>query len=101
METSLTNQQIDKVLKPYWDDKFKGATLSTVNDWTGLAIDTPQGKDIIVGFPIKNASMVDWYYDGPYFYNEWLVFGVTTNEFRDSMKRYLQNNFGVEIRTLM
>lgn len=96
----MTDAQIDKIMKDYWDSKFEGGILANYNGWTGILMDTPEGKDIVVGYSNKKGGW-QWYTEGPYFGNDMDIFGMSYKKFCDSMKRYLEKKFDIEIGNIM
>ena len=94
MNYSVTEEQLDRLMKSYWDDKFSGAELGVIenyvedNDWYGIH----KGKLLLVGKPIDSKGC--WYCNGEYFGGGWGMFGIEPPEFNESMLRYVQDNFG-------
>jgi hypothetical protein len=95
MEYSLTEKQLDRLMKPYWDDKFNGAEIGEIEnyandeDWYGLKKD----DFLIVGYPsLDDGSW--WFSNGPYFEGGWSMFGIEISEFNRAMRRYIEDRFG-------
>jgi hypothetical protein len=94
MNYSVTEEQLDRLMKSYWDDKFDGAEIGVIenyvedNDWYGIR----KGKLLLVGKPIKSVGC--WYSNGEYFGGGWSMFGIEAPEFNEAMLRYVQDNFG-------
>ncbi len=94
MKYSVTDEQLDRLMKSYWDNKFSGAEVGVIenyvedNDWYGIS----KGRLLLVGKPIDAISC--WYSNGEYFGGGWNMFGIKPMEFNESMLRYVKDNFG-------
>jgi hypothetical protein len=107
MNYILTEKQIDKIMKPFWDYHFNDSNFvedikgsDDWRDWSGFIKKLPNGhKILLVGFIKSSPDM--WYSDGSYFYNSKNMFNLTPHEFHNSMKRYLKNKFGFNIDKIM
>ena len=94
MKYSVTDEQLDRLMKSYWDSKFSGAEVGVIenyvedNDWYGIS----KGRLLLVGKPIDAISC--WYSNGEYFGGGWNMFGINPMEFNESMLRYVKDNFG-------
>ncbi len=102
----MTHEQIDKIMKPYWIEKFNGCELyespldSSSDIWYGLH---NQKGEMVIG-TIKNAPHYDedvWYYDGIFFDKQYSFFDLTISEFNRAMSRYLTNTYNLKIKELM
>jgi hypothetical protein len=102
----MTIEQIDKIMKLYWIEKFNGCVLDenpiykSTDIWYGLY---NEKGELVVG-TIKNAPKYDedvWYYDGNFFGNDNDMFGLRIGEFKISMKRYLIKTYTLKIKELM
>lgn len=102
----MTYEQIDKIMKPYWIEKFNGCVLdensidSATDIWYGLY---NEKGELVVG-TIKNAPKYDddvWYYDGIFFDKQYSFFDLTISEFNRAMSRYLTNTYNLKIKELM
>lgn len=102
----MTIEQIDKIMEPYWIDKFNGCTLGessldSSNDiWYGLH---NQKGEMVIG-TIKNTPQYDedvWYYDGKFFDKNNEVFDLSISQFNLTMKRYLTKTYNITIKELM
>jgi hypothetical protein len=93
MNYSVTEEQLDRLMKSYWDDKFSGAEVGVIenyvedNDWYGIH----KGKLLLVGKPIDSKGC--WYSNGEYFGGGWGMFGIEPPEFNESMLRYIKATF--------
>jgi len=98
MKYQITPEQLDKVIKPYfdkvvfkdskWDEKYIGGYGET---WYGVF---NQDGEMLVGHPEYDSST--YYTDGTYFNNMWDFFGVDSKEFTDAIGRYIKKKYGCE-----
>ena len=96
----MTDEQIDKITKKYWEHKLKDTTIKngkTEYDWYGLF---DSSGELLVGCPIDAEDNGIWYYDGFTFNSGSGIFGITNKEFYDAFKRYLNKTYGFKIREL-
>ena len=93
MNYSVTEEQLDRLMKSYLDDKFSGAEVGVIenyvedNDWYGIH----KGKLLLVGKPIEAKGC--WYCNGEYFGGGWGMFGIEPPAFNESMLRYIKATF--------
>jgi len=108
MDYILTEKQIDKLMKPFWDYHFNDSNFyediegldDYVDGWSGFIKELPNGnKILLVGFVKSSPDM--WYSDGSYFYNSMKMFNLTPREFDNSMRRYIKNKFGYNINKII
>lgn len=100
MEYILNSKQIDKLLKPFWDEHFGGSKFGKINlsgkEWLGVVKDTDEGSTLLIGGPVdRNDTM--WYSNGDYFKGKWSLFSMTPMEFNNAMGRYVNTNYGLNI----
>lgn len=100
MNNIITEDQIDKVIKPYWDLHFDDSELTEYDSWSGLFKKSPNRNAVLlVGYPSNNAAI--WYINGEYFNGGWHMFNIQPNEFNKSMVRYINNRFKINIRYIL
>ena len=97
----LSNEKIDKLIKSYFNIKFKNANLVKINigeykGWYGFVIgdETKRGDyRMILGTdePDLLKYRRDWFYDGNYFGGGKDILGLDFDEFRQDIKRYINN----------
>ncbi len=93
MKYSVTDEQLDRLMKSYWDSKFNEVEFGVIKnysgneDWYGIK----RGRFLIVGKPVKSVGC--WFSNGEYFGGGWGMFGIEPVEFNKSMLRYVQDNF--------
>ena len=94
MDYTITYEQLDRLMKPYWDEKFKGTELGEIEnysedeDWFGVI----KGDNILVGYPSLDDGHM-WFSNGEYFDGGWDMFNISSYEFNQSMLRYLVKKF--------
>jgi hypothetical protein len=100
MEYIITNDQLDKIMNPYWDHKFADAELGYIDlegdggtEWKGIIRNTPERRKLIIGHPSDDIGDT-WFVDGEIFGNGHLLFGIETDTFYNAMKRYLKKRYG-------
>jgi hypothetical protein len=97
----MTKEQLDKVMKPYWESKFDSTELRELNgnedDWFGFILN----NDIIVGCPTKDLSDGTWFYSGSNFVGGADLFGLDISGFRLAMVRYLNKTYNLNIKSIL
>jgi len=98
MKYQITPEQLDKVIKPYfdkvvfkdskWGEKYIGGYGET---WYGVF---NQDGEMLVGHP--ESDSFTYYTDGTYFSNMWEFFSVDAKEFTDAIGRYIKKTYGCE-----
>jgi hypothetical protein len=98
MKYTITPEQLDKVIKPYfdkvvfkdskWGEKYIGGYGET---WYGVF---NQDGEMLVGHP--ESDSFTYYTDGTYFSNMWEFFSVDAKEFTDAIGRYIKKTYGCE-----
>lgn len=99
----MTDNTIDKLMKPYWDEQFKDSYLTEWNglayDWYGIAIKKPNGgEELIVGYPIKDKDDTLWYYSGHMFRGHSKLFNLSIKEFNSAMVRYINKKYNLNVK---
>ena len=97
MKYQITPEQLDKVIKLYFDRVFKDAKWS--EKYVGGYGETWHGffnrdGEMLVGHPEHDSST--YYTDGTYFSNMWDLFSIDYKEFTDAMGRYIKKTYGCE-----
>jgi len=102
MEYNITPEQLDKVIKPFFDKEFKHAKWGEHNDsygggeWFGVI---NQDDVMLVGHPSHDSDM--YFTNGEYFNNMWDLFSVKPQEFNESMGRYIKKKYGCKFERIM
>ena len=95
MKYVITPEQLDKVMKPYFDKVFEHTKWSDAEldgqSWYGFF---NQDGEMLVGHPEYNSST--YFTDWRYFNNMWDFFSIDSKEFTDAMGRYLKKKYGCE-----
>ena len=106
MKYELTEIQLDRLMKPYWDSKFVDSTKGRVKnysdsgDWSGVFMNTPNGKVLIAGHRSDGVGDT-WYSNGEYFNGCWQMYNIHHDVFNESMRRYINNRFGEDIWSIV
>jgi len=97
----MTHEQLDKVMKPYWDLHFGNVELKLFNVDKGRWFGFSERNGIICGCPEEDIPYGDWYYSAIYFNGGKELFDLTQSEFLQSMRRYLNTTYDLDIETIM
>jgi hypothetical protein len=104
MKYVLNPTQIDKILKPFWDQHFDGAIVGKINlsgeKWSGVIKDGDEGPMLLIGRPMGREDMM-WYSNGHYFKHKWDLFGMTPHDFNKSLARYVNTNYGLNVTDII
>lgn len=103
----MTTEVIDKLMKPYWDEKFDNTYLGDFykensgwrDDWYGVII--KKTDKLIVGCSIKDKDWWDdvtWFYDGKIFLNGDILFGLGKHQFNMAMLRYINKKYNLNVK---
>jgi hypothetical protein len=100
MEYLLNQEQLYKLMKPFFDSRFKNSELGIRDyggeEWKGFWSSDGQ---LLVG----TANYEDdnnYYFNGEYFGNEWEIFDIGIGLFSDMMARYLKEEYHLIINSL-
>ena len=102
MNYIMTQEQLDKFIKLYFDKWFinsKYGTREFDNDgrnWTGFWIDD---ETLLVGHPELDDSEM-WFSNGRIL-DGWVYFDIKPEEFYDSLKRYLERKYDIDIQKVV
>jgi hypothetical protein len=91
----MDNNTIDKILKPLWDMKFNGTYLST-DEYVPHLSDI-RNKDVSLGW-INNKTFTFFY--SSEFDNLHDYFNLTYNQFKQSMRRYINKKFNINLTSV-
>lgn len=102
MDYKITEGQLDKILKPFFDKEFKHAEWGEYNDsygggkWYGYI-----NKDgvILAGHPSHDDSIL--FTNGQHFANMWDFFSVDPKDFNKSLLRYTEKKYGKTFNEVM
>lgn len=105
----MTHKDIDKLMKPYWDEKFKDSYLSDFcgkgegwsDDWYGIIMKRPDGSEkLIVGHESGDDNNM-WFYDGSMFDGGEKLFNLGIGEFNRTMVRYINEKYNLEVKSVL
>jgi hypothetical protein len=92
---------IDKILKPYWDDIFN--KLYIIKTYGGnlfiTSFEDSEGNPVVEEF-IDLDRTTEWFYDTDFFGFDRCFFGIGLTEYNESMKRYLNERYDLEIDSI-
>lgn len=109
MEYILTSEQLDKIMKPYWDSKFEGAELNYFigenDNWLGIGKSGADDfgiveDDMLLGRPSDDTDDL-WFFNGEGFGSNWDLFTIDIVTFKESMRRYANKKYGLKILKIM
>jgi len=101
MKYVLNSTQIDKLIKPFWDEHFDGTKVGEIKNsygdmWLGIIKDTDEGPTLLIGRPVGRED-IKWYSNGNYFNGKWDLFSMTPSDFNSAMVRYVNDKFGLNV----
>ena len=101
MKYVLNYKQIDKLMKPFWDEHFDGSKVGEIKNsygdmWSGIIKDTDEGPILLIGHPVGKED-IKWYSNGKYFSGKWSLFSMTPSDFNTAMVRYVNDNYGLNV----
>ena len=100
MEYRLNQDQLYKIMKLFFDSRFKNSKLEIRNyegeKWKGIW--SPDGE-LLVGSP-SEGELHNYYFNGGYFSNEWDMFSIDIVTFIDMMELYLEKEYDLKINSL-
>lgn len=102
MDYMITPEQLDKLIKPFFDKEFKHVKWGEHNDsygggkWFGLI---NQDDVMLVGHPSHDSDT--YFTNGQHFSDMWLLFSIDGQEFSESMGRYIKNKYGCVFKKIM
>ena len=101
----MTTEVIDKLMKPYWDEKFDNTYLGNFykensgwrDDWYGVVMKKTDGTEkLIMGHISGNDDT--WFYDGKIFLNGDILFGLGKHQFNMAMLRYINKKYNLNVK---
>jgi len=101
MKYVLNSTQIDKLMKPFWDEHFDGTKVGEIKNsygdtWSGIIKDTDEEPILLIGHPLGRKD-IKWYTNGNYFSGKWSLFSMTPSDFNSAMVRYVNSKYGLDI----
>ena len=102
MEYEMTQLQIDRIMKPYFDIEFADAKWGEHNDDSGggkwFGIITPDNV-LLVGHPSHDDEI--YFTNGQHFSHEWEMFNLTAKDFDEAMGRYIKKKYGCRFKKIL
>jgi hypothetical protein len=102
MDYSISPEQLDKLIKPFFDKEFKHAKWGEHSDnygggtWYGFI---NQDDVLLVGYPSHDSDT--YFTNGQHFSDMWQFFSIDGKEFNDAMGRYLKKKYGSDFNRIM
>lgn len=102
MDYIITPEQLDKIIKPFFDKEFKHAKWGEHSDsygggtWYGVI---NQDDVLLVGYPSHDSDT--YFTNGQHFSDMWHLFSIDGQEFSESMGRYIKKKYGCEFNRIM
>ena len=102
MDYIITPEQLDKIIKPFFDKEFKHAKWGEHSDsygggtWYGVI---NQDDVLLVGYPSHDSDT--YFTNGQHFSDMWHLFSIDGQEFSDAMGRYIKKKYGCEFNRIM
>ena len=102
MDYSISPEQLDKLIKPFFDKEFKHAKWGEHSDsygggtWYGFI---NQDDVLLVGYPSHDSDT--YFTNGQHFSDMWQFFSIDGKEFNEAMGRYLKKKYGSDFNRIM
>ena len=106
----MDDTTIDRMMKPYWDEKFKSSYLGDYiqkdvggwdSEWYGILMKRPDGvEELIVGHMADEDNNL-WFYDGSMFDGGEKLFSLGIRDFNYSMVRYINKKYNLEVKSVL
>jgi hypothetical protein len=102
MDYSISPEQLDKLIKPFFDKEFKHAKWGEHNDsygggtWYGFL---NQDDVMLVGYPSHDSDI--YFTNGQHFSDMWQFFSIDGKEFNEAMGRYIKKKYGSDFNRIM
>lgn len=105
----MTHKDIDKLMKPYWDEKFKDSYLSDFcgkgegwsDDWYGIIMKRPDGSEKLIVGHMSGDDDGTWFYDGTMFDGGEKLFSIGIRDFNYTMVRYINEKYNLEVKSVL
>jgi hypothetical protein len=102
MDYTISPEQLDKIIKPFFDKEFKHAKWGEHDDsygggtWYGFL---NQDDIMLVGHPSHDSHT--YFTNGQHFSDMWQFFSIDGKEFNDAMGRYIKKKYGSDFNRIM
>lgn len=100
MDFKISRRQLDRILGNYWKNKFRNSYYGSENDWIGLFKKNQDGEIVQLVVRPQNSDETSWYFNGEVFYDDHLLLGLSLDEWRESLIRFLNKEFNLRIENL-
>ena len=104
MNYIIKEEQLDRILKLYFDRRFKDSEYDTRKSgfedfWTGYWVSHGDTSTLLIGHPADDDAGI-WFSNGQIL-DGWSYFDMTPEQFYDALKRYLETTYEIEIGKVM
>ena len=95
MDYRISPEQLDKIVRPFFDREFRHAKWGEYNDsygggkWYGVV---NEDGVLLAGYPSHNDEIL--FTNGKHFSNMWDFFSVDPQDFNESIARYVEEKYG-------
>jgi hypothetical protein len=93
----MDNNRLDKLIKPYWDYKFKNCFLGNKQmnntNWYGLCVKNPDYSVSLITGNYSNDNSNMWVYSYWRFGGHNEFFNLNITQFNESMVRYINKTY--------
>lgn len=113
MKYIITDEQIDRILKPFFEGTFKDAKLieydyehahdyeDEIEDytegWVGFSLIKDGKREVLLGRPSETQNKNEWFSNGEYFNGWWDMFNLELKDFNESMRRFVNEKYNMNI----
>jgi hypothetical protein len=104
MNYIINEEQLDRIIKPYFDKRFKDSEYDTRKSgfedlWTGYWVTKDGFSRLLIGHPANDDGGI-WFSNGEIL-DGWTYFDIKPEQFYDSLKRYLEKTYEIKIGDVM
>lgn len=105
----MTHKDIDKLMNPYWDEKFNDSYLGDFcgegegwsDDWYGILMKKHDGSEKLIVGHMSGDNDGSWFYDGTMFDGGEKLFSLCIRDFNKSMVRYINEKYNLEVKSVL
>ena len=103
MKLIITENQLDRVIKKYFDSVFDQAVFKDYDvggSWEGFIIldNSPDGFTTLVGRPIGDDF---WFSNGQFFNGWWEMFNMVPEDFNEKLSKYIKERYNIDMGKIL